>query len=443
MPVLLACTVGGAPEPIVASIKAHNPSRVLFLCSPETRRMISSEPGVTKSESRCKVCGEPTHQCFERAGILERLKQEGVELDPGRYEILEVDDAQNLEACIRTFQRKLLSRLQQWLEQGEDFEVVVDFTGGTKCMSVALGLVTKTMPVSFSYVGGTERTKDGVGIVVSGREHIVKSQNPWDLLGYQVAEQALTLFNNLDYAAAAHLLKSGERRSKDPRLRQAFVTFQGLCELFKFWDRFQHEQALQRLRQVQRTLDSLRQFLTEGQLEQLEKQLPRWEAHLVVLARAELSKELIQDLLGNARRRIEEARWDDAMARIYRSIEAIAQHQLKTNYGLDTACIPLASLPESARQVFARKADANGTLKLALQDTYRLLELLGDPLGEKFRRKKLFSEPEHPSPLDVRNQSILAHGFQPITETIVKKLFQDALELAGVNEEELIEFPRL
>jgi hypothetical protein len=45
-------------------------------------------------------------------------------------------------------------------------------------MSIAIGLVGRGWPVGFRYVGGTDRTKGGVGVVVSGRAQIVHSKNP-------------------------------------------------------------------------------------------------------------------------------------------------------------------------------------------------------------------------------------------------------------------------
>jgi len=46
---------------------------------------------------------------------------------------------------------------------------------------------------------------------------------------------------------------------------------------------------------------------------------------------------LIADILNNARRRMKEGKYDDAMARLYRTVELIAQYRLKMKYEIDTS----------------------------------------------------------------------------------------------------------
>jgi len=55
----------------------------------------------------------------------------------------------------------------------------------------------------------------------------------------------------------------------------------------------------------------------------------------------------IADLINNAKRRgTEEKKYDDAVARLYRTIELIAHHQLKTKYNIDpSAAKPTANTP--------------------------------------------------------------------------------------------------
>ena len=52
-------------------------------------------------------------------------------------------------------------------------------------MSAAFGIQASRWPCMFSYVGGNERTKDGLGIVVSGSEKVFHQTNPWDSLGLE------------------------------------------------------------------------------------------------------------------------------------------------------------------------------------------------------------------------------------------------------------------
>jgi hypothetical protein len=96
-------------------------------------------------------------------------------------------------------------------------------------------------------------------------------------------------------------------------------------------------------------------------------------------------------------------------------------------------------LPEEIRTEWAPKSK-DGVVALGLQDAYALLAALKDPLGEKFEREGLSGKE---SPLTARNGSILAHGFEPVSEGVVGKLWTAALSLADVEEASLPSFMTL
>lgn len=64
-------------------------------------------------------------------------------------------------------------------------EVIVDYTGGTKVMALALVLATIKYGGDYAYINGTERSKDGVGIVVPGTEKVLFRSNPWNSIVYR------------------------------------------------------------------------------------------------------------------------------------------------------------------------------------------------------------------------------------------------------------------
>jgi CRISPR-associated protein (TIGR02710 family) len=141
----------------------------------------------------------------------------------------------------------------------------------------------------------------------------------------------------------------------------------------------------------------------------------------------------VQDLLDNARRRAAEHRHDDAVARLYRAIEAIAQIRLRENHGVsDTKAVPLDQLPETLRQEWTSRA-RDGAVMLGLRDAYRLLNELGDELGRQFVDCGL--DDEERSPLVARNASILAHGFAPVGDKTYNQLWETACALASYRED--------
>lgn len=410
---LLVCTVGGTPEPLIATLKKWEPCRILFLPSVETEQKIPE--------------------------IVNQARQELPDLDPGRYEVKQIPDAQNLTACV-TLIRNLSSEVHQWVALGPEYRVVVDFTGGTKCMTAALALVAHRWPCTFSYVGGTQRDKGNVGVVVSGKEHVLNFQNPWDVLGYQAVEEAVTLFNNGSFAAAALVLDAPIRSIESLSGKRTLATLKALAELYVAWDRFDFKGAADKLQDVLKNANDLCSLFPTT-FQSLEQTLQEHFHRLNTLQEATgPSNELVGDLLANACRCARRQRYEDAVARLYRATEALAQVRLAELKFPDTANVPLDALPEALRHKWRDRA-VNGTVKLALQDAYVLLAELNDPLGTKFRELGLA---DRCSPLAARNDSILAHGFRPISERAYLSLKERVLSLAGIAEEShLVQFPTL
>lgn len=413
--IFLICSVGSSPEPVVQSIKHWQPSRVCFVHSPQTKDDIGKK-------------------------IVPKLHDEGVHLVRGQYDFFELADAEDFAACVDRL-RELTAEVQKWVNHGEGHQVVVDFTGGTKCMSAALAVHARCWPCSFSYVGGHKRDKGGVGVVVSGSEKVVHSVNPWDALGYQTIEQFLTLFDEYAFGSAVRIADEAKRRVSQEHRKREFAVLANLARAFDAWERFEHEEVVKKLADVEKARNDLRAVLGEKKGDAVLREVARLKSHLVKLVGASgPTRHHIVDLLGNARRRRREGRFDDAVARLYRAIEATAQLRLAEGHGIETTeRVPLERLPAELMARWETRAQ-DGHVKLGLQDAYALLSALGDPLGEEFRKRKLH---ERESALSARNRSLLAHGFEPVSEGVCDDLWRYALALSGVDESELPVFPRL
>lgn len=413
--ILFICTVGGTPAPIVVALCHWRPDRVLFVSSEETKPKVNEI-----LQAYAASAGSP--------------------LSPGSYRICPTADSDSLPAVLNAV-RSLEPEVREWLEHGPTYKIVADFTGGTKCMSAALVLQARRWKCSFSYVGGVRRTKDGVGVVEPGFERLVHSANPWDALGYQAIEDACLLFDRHAFAAAVHVLDTAIRSVDDPAVRRTLSTFRQLCEGYDHWDRFQHEKAATILDNVLKNANDLARILgsfNDG--DRLARRIRRHRQLLEEIGAACTSLVIVRDLLANARRRADERRYDDAVARLYRAIEALAQCRLRESYGIDSSAVPIEKLPESLCRRWQSRAD-QGLLKLGLQDDYELLRELNDDLGIRFYEKGL-NDPIK-SPLAARNQSILAHGYRPVSEKTFDTLWKIALQLASIDEDALPCFPQL
>ncbi len=412
---LLICTVGGSPEPIVAALKQWQPVRVRFVHTPQTKDDVASK-------------------------VVPMARIEGVDLDVGRYDLFELPEGQDLASCLDHL-RQLTPVATEWAARGASFQVVVDFTGGTKCMSAAIGIQASRWPCSFSYVGGNERTKDGVGVVVSGAEKIVHQANPWDALGYQAVEEYVVLFDQHAFLAAANIAAVTTKRVSRPDRKRELSSLGQLAKALDAWDRFDHKTSSNLLDSVSKSANDLRAVLGATRGDRVLAGAARLAEHLSQLGQATPPSRLhVLDLLANAKRRKDEGRFDDAVARLYRAIEAIAQVALKEKHGIEsTERVPLERVPDPLRNTWTSRAD-EGVVAVGLQDAYALLELLSDPVGMQFRNAGLNGKI---SPLVARNRSILAHGFERVSEAVVKKLWTSALLLADVDAASLPSFPEI
>jgi CRISPR-associated protein (TIGR02710 family) len=277
--------------------------------------------------------------------------------------------------------------------------------------------------------------------VISGTERIVHQVNPWDALGHQAVEEFIVLFDQRAFSAAANVAGTAKIRVSHLARKRELVALEQLASAFDHWDRFDHEAARKKLDAVEKAANDLRAALGQDRADRLFHDLKCRANHLDALCCTQSpSPHHVVDLLANAKRRREEGRFDDAVARLYRAIEAIAQVTLKNRHEVEsTERIPLERIPEPLRSDWRHRAE-DGFVTVGLQDAYRLLLALGDELGRKFEDAKLNGRD---SPLIVRNRSILAHGFEKVPSTVVDQLWKSALGLAQIDEAALPRFPTL
>jgi CRISPR-associated protein (TIGR02710 family) len=277
--------------------------------------------------------------------------------------------------------------------------------------------VTHRWKCRFSYVGGTQRTKEGAGIVIDGSEKAIRSDNPLDALAYQPVFDAIQLFNAGLPAAAEKLLEPVSKRSDlDPSVKRSVMAVVHVLRAYAKWDAFQHGDAVTSFDNAIKSQNDLAAILPHGGL------LEQFKAHKRMCENlkdsgAKPTLELVTDLVSNADRRAALGQHDDAVARLYRAIEAFAQASL-IKQGIDTGHVPADKIPEEIRTSLHAAAD-KGFYKLGLQDAFKLLRALDPKSAAPFFDEMLDAET---SQLVARNQSILAHGFQPISEKTFKSL---------------------
>lgn len=317
-------------------------------------------------------------------------------------------------------------------------EVIVDYTGGTKNMSVALSLSAITHGFSFSYVGGAERTKGGVGIVINGKEKVCKSVNPWDFLAIDERKKISFLFNTNQFKAAKEL--ADEALEKSTRYKTVFKKLSFLIDGYYNWDLFRHGDAKgkferARIEELLETEDERIRLFAKATL-QLKPQL-----ELLSQQRRQPDRLFILDIFSNAERRFDEGKIDDAIVRLYRVVEMLAQERLLDKHGVDTSNVSEEKIPQQVRDAFISKYKdkKDGKIKIPQSTAFELLEVLGDDLGKEFHKRL----PQFRQIQSQRNNSYLVHGFDCAGENTYLKFKEFILDLNIFRAEDVIVFPRL
>lgn len=361
---------------IARSIRTHNPDRVIYFVTDQSRSTCSlienllGHPGLRSEQALVPDADDPDSIYRVACTILEKIKQQGI--DPGE-------------------------------------SVVADFTSGTKAMTAGLFAAALAGGVhQLIYITG-ERGSDGR--VISGTERIITFL-PSDILADRLIAHIIELFNARLFSAARQLAGQALQEIRLPGKQQQLTDLQQLCRAYEAWDHFDHVAADAHFAHIDREIIqrwSPRIASNKGWVHRIARALqqdrPPAERY---------SQELIVDLWLNAERRMDEGHWIDAVARLYRLVEMIGQAAL-ARHGLDPARLKLDDLPEALRPQYARLADETGTLKIPLRETYQLLDQLGNAVGRQYNSAL-------EDALRARNESIGAHGLRTVTHESCQKL---------------------
>lgn len=405
----LIISLGGSPEPLVKSISHYRPSYVCFYASQGTFEKIADV----------------------RSGL-------GDLAASIQFEIVVVEDENDLVHCYE----KAMEAVEHPLRKGiGKKEVIVDYTGGTKNMSVALALATIDHGYSYSYVGGVRRTKGGVGIVESGQEKVFNNVNPWDLLAKKERTRFSTLFNVCRFNDAIDILQ--ELNSKVTALQATYGYLRFLVEGYFFWDLFRHAEAKDRFGRAR--LEILAESSDRG-IRKFAEESRRAFSFLCDLLDCSGNgrkpcRPMILDLIANADRRHSEGKFDDAILRLYRVLEMVAQERLFAAHGISTSQVPIEKVPQDRRDYYRDRYTntRTGIIQIPQNAAFELLRDLGDPLGEGFfRREDQFRKIQ-----SARNASYLAHGFSSSQEATLLEFREFLCTLIDVGENEIPRFPEI
>ena len=327
----------------------------------------------------------------------------------------------NFNACFEVVESKIWEF--DFADDGKKYQIIMDYSSGTKTMASAMACCGMFYRKDLISIGG-DRTN---GEVYQGTE-LINYQNLYKIYDKFALMRARHNFNSNRFMAAIDVLNY----VVDLNIHKD--SFLNLCKAYYAWDNMEFEHAYDHLKQV----DS-----NQLELADIKNAI---DMNLKALGTIVNSKStnlkncyILASLINNANGKAEDYRYDDGIARLYRSLELIAQIRLSA-FNLKSSNIDVSILQEKnvSSEVIAEleKDKEDGKIKIGLVKDYLLLNELGDELGKYYME----NENRIKNLTQKRNNSILAHGLQSQSKEDFEEFLEVVVSLAHKLDKDMDKF---
>ncbi len=397
----LIVSLGGSIAPVVEMINdfVDDETFVVFLASDTGNRETS-----TKYWVEGKI-PEKHRKIFDGENLIEIC---GGRLKEGNYQIIGIDP-DKLEQAYESLERVYLALKRDGVK-----EILANFSGGTKIMSSSIVLLSIIYPDVDLFFNASYRTN----VEKETNTRVVRIETK-GIMERLLRSNVNRLYQNYQYDSAVIEIDNfmSRYRSND---RELFIA-RDVARAFALWDKFEFQKSYEILSKV-------------GD--------ERWSEHIKVLESLKDRGPInygykFIELINNAKRRAHNQEYDNAVARLYRSLEVLAQALLYKFYNLKTKEVShnLDLLRNNGLNGEDVEYYAKKTRGIGLMESYELLTKLKDTRDNvgtvylKFK-KELEGVIAH------RNDSILAHGFRPIGKdnfskflSVVESFYEEVINM--------------
>ena len=395
----LIISVGEKVEPVIASVNQLRPENLCFFVSDQHQGSINQE-------------------------IIPRMEQPALQWDQ-----ITTSDPNDLLICCQVLARKVSKILKRW--QVEPSEVVVDYSEGAKPLSTALVLSTVNFSSNYYYLKeGSEPNTPGNQV------------NPWDELAVGARIEAARFFNRGGFYQAADLFGTIEKRVSG-RNKPFYKALVNLSLGYAHGDGFNYRQAWNKLQEARKALEMAALFGgppgLKGLVAALKSNLLFLEK--IAMGSQEIKQELFLDLIANAQRQAQFGqKYEDAVVRLYRAMEVLAQVALSKK-GIRAVAADSSKFPDSIREELVQKytSPLDNKIKIGALGGFQLLKALGDERGKLFDKQWNGLK----SLLEARHNSVLGHGFLSIPRERYQQLLDSILKISESRNEQIPRFLHL
>lgn len=300
----------------------------------------------------------------------------------------------------------------------KDHKIIINYNSGTKTMTMTAALISALYDTDLISVVGKRNDK---GFIESKTEQI-NYLNLYQYYDELLINQLREYFNNNNFESGKVLFKdiSSNKINKEAyeKLFNAYYAMDNVNfeEGYEYFDSKLFKEECEGLDKNQLNNNSKAFRII---CEKNKEGVYHWDRDYFILA----------SILNNARRKYDDNKYDDGIARLYRSLELIAQIRLDKEYGIDTSNVNVSILEEyNVPKDFVNCIESKKSKKISLNEDYVLLKHLNDDLGiyydsnyNKIRNMLTF-----------RNNSILAHGLDSLSKKQFEDLNHEVLKIARI-----------
>ena len=323
-----------------------------------------------------------------------------------------------------------------WIRRGW----YVDITGGTKVMSAALALAAVEYCNDFTYIGGDARDPD-TGRVLDGSEEVGSRRRTPGTLTRCATWSGPTGCCARGRRIRPERFSGGLRKSAMIPRKRRLNAFAALAEALARSDRFDFGGAVGIFNPRRNDLEL---SLNAPLFRKLTGLCGHWEA-----VRDEVKEDkktpgraTLLELFANADRRAGQGRYDDAVGRLYRAAELRAQQLVRDAFGGELGQVSRDAFPSdkgAAVRAAFDEPDGKGRYQLALRRLFQALEFSDDA---KIRQQAAGYDALGKQ-LQIRNNSLLAHGVKPVARGGYEALRRASLAVCAVAEADIPRWPEL
>jgi len=394
----LIITVGTTPDPIIESIK-KNDVEVVYL--------VYGRPLSPDQDPN------PFDVAYTVKSRAEALGKRAIPK--------EVSDPEDVDSCV--------SVLREVARDTYEFdEVIVNFTGGTKPMSVAAFYVflTEMTPsrLVFEYVGGKVRNEHG-------RVTRMELKRSYKTASEELAKKVVSYMEEYQF----YLAKKVSEMLPD----KTFGFLKKAAEAFWLWDSFEYERATRILNEIGKAAEALENIAfgsVPSNVLKLRNAGNTVVAALKKMRKCQSEKTIVDvegchvlslDALVNAERRLKTHNYAEAVLRAYRAIEVATQVKLLKN-GINPWKVEWVRIPnyKELLGLLGYKDEERAPKQLTLWNGLSVFDFLESRgLMEKIQDDlQVISQ--------LRNNSKLEHGYSSVSRENAKHVVSKSLKLVKV-----------